>query len=237
MTQLLLAVHVAGGSLALLTMFIPMVTKKGGPAHRRAGWLFVAGMTGVSITALGLAGIRLWTDPTPAGQFAGRFLLFIAVLTGAGVSAGVRVLRFKRRTAAHRHVWDLGVAAVLTVTSVAAALYGLRRAEPLFTGFAVVGLLSGAGQLAYWLRPPAHPMHWWFEHLGAMLGSCIAATTAFLVVNSAALGAGTFSLALWFGPTLVGVPAIAAWNVYYRRRFAPMAARSAAGQVPAAPSS
>ena len=220
MTRLILLLHVAAGSAALLSMFVPMVTKKGGRAHRRAGWVFVTGMAVVSVTALALSASRFVTDPTPQGRFAGSFLFFVAILTGAGVSAGVRVLRAKQRTGPHHNVWDVGVASLLTMTSLAAAGYGLSTGQHLFTGFSVIGLLAGGGQLRYWLRPPTHPMHWWFEHMGVMLGSCIAATTAFLVVNAQNLGAGTFSYAVWFGPSLVGVPVIAAWTYYSRRTFA-----------------
>jgi len=46
------------------------------------------------------------------------------------------------------------------------------------------------------------------------------ATTAFLVVNAASLGAGRFSIGVWLAPTVVGVPVIAIWTAYYRKRFA-----------------
>ena len=82
-------------------MFIPLVTKKGGMTHRRAGWVFVSGMTLVSITALLLAGTRWATDPTPRGREAGAFLFFVSILTATSVSGGVRVLRAKTRTTWH----------------------------------------------------------------------------------------------------------------------------------------
>jgi hypothetical protein len=222
----ILYLHIAGGTAALLSMLVPMLTKKGGLTHRRAGWVFVVGMTVVSITAFLLAGARWLTDPTPRGREAGAFLFFVAILTGTSVSAGVRVLRAKARTAAHWHPWDLGLPALLTVSSVAAAVYGLTAGNHLFTAFSIIGFLGGAGQLAYWLTPPSHPMHWWFEHMGSMLGSCIAATTAFLVVNANRLGFDTFALAVWLTPTVIGVPTIAIWTGYYRRKFAPLAART-----------
>lgn len=227
MLKALLALHVAGGSVALLTMVVPMVTRKGGRAHRRAGWAFVAGMTVVSLTALVLAGHHALFDTTPGQRLAGAFLFYIAILTGAGVSAGVRVLRFKGRTAPHRHAWDLGVAGLLTASSVALAAFGLAKEHALFIAFSTIGLLTGGGQLVYWLRRPAHRMHWWFEHMGAMLGSCVAATTAFLVVNAERWGLGTFSLAAWLAPTIIGAPGIAVWTAYYRRRFT-----RSAGSVP-----
>ena len=80
--------------------------QEGGSIHRKAGWVFVAGMTAVSLTAFILAGTRFRADPRPQAQQAGVFLFYVALLTGAGVSAGVRVLRnVKSRTAAHRHWW------------------------------------------------------------------------------------------------------------------------------------
>jgi hypothetical protein len=63
-----------------------------------------------------------------------------------------------------------------------------------------------------------------------MLGSCIAATTAFLVVNAPQAGLSRTSLIVWFTPALIGGPAIAIWTAYYKRRFASSAmpnARSA----------
>jgi uncharacterized membrane protein len=216
----LLAVHIAGGTAALLSMVVPMIARKGGVLHRRAGWVFVAGMTVVSVTAFALSAMRFLTDPTPEGRSAGLYLFFIAILTAAGVSAGVRVLRTKARRDAHRGVWDLGLAFALTVSSVAMTGYGLATGRPLFVVFSVIGLVNGVGQLRYWLRPPQQRMHWWFEHMSQMLGSCIAATTAFLVVNAGRLGADTFSLAVWLAPSLIGGPAIAIWTAYYRRKFA-----------------
>jgi uncharacterized membrane protein len=217
----ILYLHIAGGTAALLSMLVPMLTKKGGLTHRRAGWVFVVGMTVVSVTAFLLAGARWLTDPTPRGRESGAFLFFVAILTVTSVSAGVRVLRAKARTAAHRHPWDLGLPALLTASSIAAAVYGLATGNHLFTAFSIIGFLGGAGQLVYWLTPPSHPMHWWFEHMGSMLGSCIAATTAFLVVNANRLEFDTFALVVWLTPTVIGVPTIAIWTRYYRRKFAP----------------
>lgn len=229
MLKSILYLHIAGGSLSLLSMLIPLVTKKGGLTHRRAGWVFVAGMALVSITALLLAGTRWATDLTPRGREAGAFLFFISILTATNVSSGVRVLRAKARTTSSRHPWDLGLPALLTASSVAAAVHGLTTGNHLFTAFSVIGLLAGGGNLAYWLTPPTHPMHWWFEHMSSMLGACVAVTTAFAVVNANNLGLQTFSLIVWLAPSVIGVPTIAIWTRYYRRKFEPAARQPAVG--------
>ena len=214
-----LVLHIAAGSVSLASMFVPMLTKKGGQAHRKSGWIFVAGMTVVSITAFVLAGARAVLDPSVQGRRAGLFLLYVALLTAACVSAGVRVLRARKRAGAHRHPWDVGLPSALLAVSAFALIYGLAVGWTLLAAFSLIGFLTGGSQLRYWLRPPAHHMHWWFEHMTAMLGACIAATTAFLVVNADRFGASTFSLAVWLAPTVIGTPTIALWTAYYRRRF------------------
>lgn len=220
MLTLILALHIAAGSLALAAMVVPLTVRKGGPLHRRAGWVFVGGMAMVSLTAFVLSAARIVTSTTADGRAAGLFLFQVALLTAAGVSAGVRVLRFKKRSAPHRHPWDLGLSGALVIASVGMTAFGLSTGRSLPIAFSVIGLLTGGGQLSYWLRTPSHPMHWWFEHLGTMIGSCIAATTAFLVVNASRMGLDSFGLLVWLTPTIVGVPLVAFWNGYYRRRFA-----------------
>jgi hypothetical protein len=238
MTKMLLAVHIAGGATALLSMIVPLVSRKGGITHRRAGWVFAGGMTVVSITALLLSAHRFLFESWPGAATSAVFLGYLGILTGGGVSAGIRVLRAKARRAAHRHPWDIGMSALVTGGALALGAYGLSIDEPLLTGFSIVGILSGGTQLRYWLRPAGHPMHWWFEHMNQMLGSCIAAVTAFLVNNVSRLGIPmeNGSLIVWLGPTVIGVPGMIIWIGYYRRRFTSIApprraAAAAAGRA------
>ncbi|HEU5259346.1 MAG TPA: hypothetical protein VFU28_25335, partial [Vicinamibacterales bacterium] len=132
MLKMILYLHIAGGSAALFSMFIPMVAPKGGITHRRAGWVFVSGMTLVSITALALSAARYFLDPRPQAKAFALFLFYVAVLTGNAVSVGVRVLRTKKRTGPHTHPWDVGLASVLTLASMAMAAYGVTTSQPLF---------------------------------------------------------------------------------------------------------
>lgn len=219
MLKLILVVHVAAGVTALTSMWIPMLARKGARLHRRAGNVFVGAMSTVSVSALVLATARIVFDTRPAAQRGGVFLLLVAVLTAASVSTGVRVLRTKGRTRPQLHWWDIGLSGVLVAGSAGAVFYAVAAREPLFGIFGGLGLVNGSGQLAFWLRAPRSPMHWWFEHMGSMLGACIAATTAFLVTNAPRLGFEHTALAVWVAPGLIGAPAIALWIGYYRRRF------------------
>lgn len=219
MLKMILYFHIAGGSAALLSMLVPLMTRKGGRAHRRSGWVFVAGMTVVSITALALSAARYMLDPRPEAKAFALFLFYIAILTGEGVSSGVRALRTKDRSVRRTYAWDIGLATVLTLTAVAMAGYGIASGHALFAWFSIIGLVNGVQGLVYWLRPQTDRMHWWFRHMSSMLGSCIAATTAFLVVNAPFAGFSRTSLIVWITPGVVGGIVTAVWTRYYKRKF------------------
>jgi hypothetical protein len=212
-----LIVHIAAGSIALASMWIPLLARKGSRLHRRAGWVFVTAMAVIAVSAVLLASGRLFLDPRPEAKAAGVFLLYIAVLTATAVSSGVRALRVKQRTGPHRHWWDLGLPAVLSVSSVGVAVFGLITGSTLFAAFSLIGLINGISNLRYWLRPPTGKMHWWFAHMNGMVGGCIAAVTAFFVVNAGNLGLP--QLAAWLAPSVVGSVATAAWTRHYKNQF------------------
>ena len=217
MMQPILALHIAAGSIALASMVIPIVAMKGGRTHRRAGWVFVASMAVVSITALIMSTGRMLFDPRPEAKEFGFFLLVVALLTGSAVSAGVRVLRFRNRVTPRLHWWDTGLPVVLAGASIALGAYAVAQGRILFVAFSGLGLLNAASSLRYWLRAPSTPMHWWFAHMNGMLTGCIAATTAFLVINGGRIG--ILTLVAWLAPAAMGGPAIALWIRYYQRRF------------------
>lgn len=234
MMNVILTVHVAGGVTALLSMFVPLLARKGGLLHRRAGWVFVAGMAIVSVTSLILGADRFIRNPWDGAQTNALFLSYLGVFTGNLVWTGVRVLQFKDRTAPHRGLLEVALPAFAVVAGVAMGIYGQVADEPLLVAFAIVGTLSGAGQLAYWFSSPGEPMHWWFAHMYLMLGGCIAAVTAFVVNNVGRIGLPGDTVLIWIAPTLCGLPIGIAWTRHYRRRFRIATTKTAASRVAAA---
>jgi uncharacterized membrane protein len=213
------AFHIGAGCVALVSMWVPMLARKGGPLHRRAGRVFVGAMALVSATGLVISSYRL-ASATRAWMHAGAvFLLYVSLLTAAGAFKGMRVLKRKQRVPGRRDALAIAVAAGLVLASLPVMLLGASLGSPLLTWFPVIGVVGGSADLRYWLQQPRERMHWWYEHMGDMLGTCIAALSAFLVVNAQNLGLPRFSLFVWLLPTLVGVPAIVVWTLHYRRRF------------------
>jgi uncharacterized membrane protein len=227
--DLVRGVHIAAGSLALVVMWVPLLSPKGGGLHRRAGRIYVIAMGVVTVAAVAACVQRLFFDPDSRHHVFATYLLFVAVLAAAQCSAGVRVLRAKSRTAAHRQPWDVGIALLLTLSGFAVLVWGIHLRIPLFIGFAPVGIVIGLLQLAYWLRAPRGRMHWWFEHMFQMFGASISTVSAFVVNNSRHLGLPGDSLVVWLAPGVVGLLTYLLCRRHYRRRFqGPAAAASQA---------
>jgi hypothetical protein len=214
--QALLTMHVAFGTLALGTFWLPMATKKGGRVHRTAGWIFTGAMAFVSLTALVVSLLRLAThDPQARLSF---LLAYLSIMAGVSTWQGIRVLRARKRG---RHVLDLVFPSLLAVTGVGLTVYGLAVARmPLFVFFGALGILLATGMLRYWLVPARTSLGWFLEHMGAMNGASIMALTAFVVVNAPRLGLGRTALVAWVTPVIVLGALSLLWRRRYRRRIA-----------------
>jgi hypothetical protein len=91
--------------------------------------------------------------------------------------------------------------------------------------FGFIGLRAAAAEMWKFVRKPREKMFWWYTHLGNMIGSYIAAWTAFSVVTLPRIFGNHIWLWLW--PTAVGVPAIVLTTAYYKRKFSPRARAAA----------
>jgi len=214
--------HIAAGFTALLVFWIPIVTRKGGKAHVRAGWIYVGAMGAVALSAVYMGVWRIALDPnrTEESTAFAWFLIFIALLSSATAWYGIRVLRFKQRNGVHRNWIDLLIPSALVLSGGCISLYGFSIGFPLLSWFPFVGIILGSTQLWYWLRPPRTNMHWWFEHMSGLMGCCIATITAFTVFGAPRLlGVSAVHPIIWFIPTFVLGPMIGIYSAYYRKKF------------------
>ena len=81
--------------------------------------------------------------------------------------------------------------------------------------FGVIGVALAASDIRQFMQPPADKNSWWYAHMAGMIGSYIAAVSAFSVVNFHFLPTAV----RWLWPSAIGVPGIFIWVGYYRRRF------------------
>jgi uncharacterized membrane protein len=209
----LLALHVAAGTAALVVAPVAMLTLKGGRAHRRWGAVYYRAMAVVAATALVLAA---W-HPSP-------FLGLVAIFSFYFAFRARRVLGHKRPEVGEGPgVLDWTAAGLTALASAALAILGILQPGPVWVRlgpvpvvFGVLGLVLAGLDLRRFRQPPADPRTWWYVHMTGMLGSYLAALSAFSVVNFTFLP----TTVRWLWPTVIGTPLIALWVAYYRRRFA-----------------
>jgi hypothetical protein len=208
-------VHVVAGTVSLAALGIPLLSRKGGPLHRRAGWIYAAAIGVIVATTWILCALRLF-DPDRSNDAMTLVMAFLGLLTANAVVTGLRVLRAKERAGRHTNPFDIGSSAALGLASLALGGYAFQQGSGLFTALAAIGGFRAGDQIRYWLRPPGERMHWWQEHLANMVTSGIAALTAFLLLFVST----KYSLNLWLAPGVVGGAGIILWQRYYRRKFA-----------------
>ncbi|MGD0442904.1 MAG: hypothetical protein ABSA39_03115 [Edaphobacter sp.] len=210
-----LTIHIAAGVTAFVLAPVALATAKGGKQHKRWGKVYLWSMGVVAATAVPMAFF-----------FPVRFLALVAVFSFYFAFSAYRVLRLKelaRGGSAGAIDW---IAAVITFTTsgLLAWLSWFRPASievlPVVGAiFGFIGMSGAAGQLLSFVQKPKEKMFWWYTHLGNMIGSYIAAWSAFSVVTLTRVIGNHWYVWLW--PTMIGVPAIAVTTAYYRRKFAP----------------
>lgn len=216
------ALHIIGGFAALFLFWIPIVTRKGGKVHNRVGWAYIWSMTVVSISAFYMGVYRIAFDASADTERVSFswFLIFISILSSASAWYGIRVLRYKNRKTMHKQVLDILFSALLMGSGVGIGIYGYTIGSPLITYFPLLGVFLGLTQLSYWLRKPTERMHWYYEHFGGMIACCISTVTAFTVFGAPRLlNISSSNLLLWLLPSIVLVPVIIGFTVYYKKKF------------------
>ena len=208
---IILVIHIAAGSVALLTAFVALVTAKGGVIHIRAGRVYAIGMTLIFLTAIPLAILG-----------ASIFLLLIAVFSFYLVFAG---WRFARNRSRRPQPVDWIAAAIMGLTGVGmwgyAAVLALSGAGNWITlvafGFIAVALSVADGLFFNQGRPgkrrPAAHLRIQ-RHLTNMMAGTISTITAVMVVNVSMSPVWV----PWLLPTIVITPLIIWWNVRTARQ-------------------
>jgi hypothetical protein len=224
--RILLGLHISCGFTAFVCAPVALVVAKGGKTHRAWGKVYFWAMAGVAATALVLS----FALPI-------FFLAMVAVFSFYACFAAYRILSLKDMYKGGRPRPLDWLAAGLTIAS-SSLLCAMGFLKPATMGvgivtisgytvsivsivFGLLGIRLGWNSITLFLKPPAEKMFWWFSHLQGMIGSYIAAMTAFSAVNLSSHFGNVWWVWLW--PTILGVPAISLWTAYYRKKFTPRA--------------
>lgn len=239
--------HAAAGGVGLVTMLVPILARKGGRLHRKAGWVFAIAMGIVAITGLAIAAAWL-VDPLGAKpperalepeaqeryaamlRSAGVFFGFLAVLVGSAAWHGVVATRQRRGVIAWGNPIDRGFAWAVAGLGAVLLGVGVTGSQPLFMAFGGLGIVNGVSDLRFFRRGTSEPGAWLRRHLQAMLGGATAATTAFAVQVVGRMlddsGFGEWMLAAWLLPSALGTGLSVWWSRRVRPGLRPRYARS-----------
>lgn len=204
-----LAIHIAGGTTALLSGLAAMLASKGKRLHRLAGTTYFWAMATVCASAVVLCVLH------PQ-----QFLFYVAIFSFYLCFSGKRITERKKPDAKPaRQDWIAAGAA-----ATAGAIMLVRGVFVIVQGvdFGLVSVVFGVlcigisvRDMRAFMHPPQETLHWFFTHLSRMIGGYIATFTAFCVVNVKFLPA----LLVWLLPTVIGSVGIVWWTRYYRRKF------------------
>lgn len=238
--NLFLAVHVGAGLVALLTFWGAIITRKGGPAHRRWGRIFTAAIYVASAQALGMGLLsvfwplamhpQLTDEPLYRGLF-GWMMIYLAVLAISMTRYGLAMVANKARHHANRHWTMVALQLAVLVSGMNCLVHGLWLGQPLMIGISLLGFGTSSTYLHYMFRREVARGDYVPEHLKAMVACGIAAYTAFLSVGLVDMfPEQAFNPMIWVVPTVLGMWII----IHHLRIWGTPARRRAEVRLPAA---
>lgn len=226
----ILIIHVFAGFVSLAVGIAAMVTRKGGKPHRRWGRAYMWAMGTIFATAL----LLLFFRPN-------IFLFVISILSFYGALTGDRALLRKDAARGQRpgRIDWIASGIALTAGTGFIAWGGLGMAQVIKANyppsFFILGMVFGFilardafADIRQYRRPSTDRQWWIYYHIERMLGSYIAAVTAFMVQNVGRHMPVELGWIAWVAPAMIGLPGIAYWIRTYRKKFA---ARSAKPQT------
>jgi len=213
--SIILIIHIAAGTISLITFWIPVLVKKGGDLHIKVGKIYVYLMWVVVITAVLLSLINLYDGKYIMAAFLG----FLSVITGHPLWYGMIILKHKkvvipavqRINTILNWILFLGGAGLL----IWSLILKVQGQAILLLIFGIIGMSSAAPLI---FRPQKEA-NWLAEHIQGLLGTGIAAYTAFFAFGGSRFLGHIFTNQLivipWILPTIIGVFGIK----YYKKKM------------------
>ena len=206
--KIILYTHIAAGSISLILFWIPVLVKKGSKVHNKIGMVYVYFMWIVVISAGILCCLNLFRGRPISAAFLG----FLTLLTGHPLWYAIVVLKYKKEVPKRIYTirkvmnWTLFVAGFGLITW--SMILKLNGPSVLLLIFGILGVVS-AFPLIRQKEASRMNSNWLAEHLEGMVGTGIAAYTAFLAFGGGNFFADIFSGPLiaipWSLPTIIGV--------------------------------
>lgn len=227
--RLTVFLHLAAGTLALVTCWSAALARKGSPLHIAVGRTYLLAMVVVLVTSAGLAAAFIMRG-RPA---IGTFLAYLVVITATACWLAWRAIRSKRAPADYfgagfRHLGWLNLGARLLTFGI-----GVKLGISLLMIFSWAGILGGTVMIRQARRPPSADRRWWLrEHYFNVLGTGVATHIAFLGLGLhrllAPLGVQPPQLLAWTLPLVVAFCAA----IWLDRRYGSQRPRCTVARMP-----
>lgn len=213
--NVLVALHIVTGLMGLITLWVPIVGKKGGATHKRWGRVFAQALLATGIIAIGISIVTLryplethpFSDDAPLvrGLF-GWMMLYLATLTIMLSRYGLLCIQNRRNHGANKNTLNIALQVATFVTAANCAWHGWVLAQPLMMGISIVGLLAAVLNLRFIFQQEPPFNEWLIQHTRGLVGAGISVYTAFFAFGAVNLmPALAFNPVLWATPTALGV--------------------------------
>ncbi len=203
---LALAVHIISGFGALVSGLVAILSRKGQKTHGAWGRYFFLSMVAVCGSAVLITFIKSNT-----------FLFHIGVFSFFMVFSGYRAIKNK---CLKPHVVDW----MVVVIGLFNGLAMVWSAKLVLMIFGMIGSYLALADVRLYYRVLNHKevskTQWLVRHIGMMLGTYIAASTAFIVVN---ITVPQYPWLPWLVPTFIGTPLIVYWTIRHTQVLATIA--------------
>ncbi|WP_223788841.1 hypothetical protein [Marinicella meishanensis] len=227
-------IHITGGFIGLGLFWVPLLSKKGSPLHRKLGkiWIWLARV----VLGTAFLGILMYmpglieqgrTPFSHPNDYAFLFFLgYLSVVTFIVTLYAVDVLRHKKDISQLATPNMKSLAYLCIVTSVFIVWYALAY-EPntkiVLLALSPVGFTTGWGMLSYMAGKQPSQRAWLYEHLGSVIGAGIAFHTAFAVFGMTRIFdiglTGWVAVIPWVLPAAIGIPGSVLWRRHYQKKF------------------
>lgn len=229
-----LLVHVIFGTIGLAAFWVPVLTRKGGKNHRLFGKVFkysayillLAAALSLSIRIPQLLLSGLDNEENLIRLSFMVFLAYLLVVVYISMRHGFAVLKQKQDIRKLDIPLNRTLANLAIASSVLLVVFTIIVSPPmqiLLYALSPIGVFTGLDIRSALKNREDYRQRWLYEHLGAMLGTGVAFHTAFAVFGANQLFdlnfSGFLQIIPWITPTLIGVPAIALWTRFYKKRY------------------
>ena len=238
--QFLLYLHITIGAVGLVVFWLPTLSKKGSPFHKKIGQAFVWAMLITSVSGI-IMSMMVLIDPigvrVPARNLdftqainlkqqsrdTALFLLMLSMLVFVNVRQSVQVLKAKANRELLKSAKILIPIGALLATGVIVGIIAIINVKPLFIIFSILSIFVSLDSLKYIYKTELKQREWVIEHMGNIFGAGIGAYTAFFAFGGRRFFSELFGNGMqivpWVLPSIIGVVATVYMAKKYEKKY------------------